>query len=194
MEKSKREQIKARAQANRQQRSVTPNDPEIKKLAKEFGCGESEAACFAGPGPAIAKPKDKKPKLDIKHSCGHTTKKGKPEEPCGPCRHEASVAESRKHKKNREEAFGKTKLKGRLPDQSNFDVKYKAETKMWEGALIVDAEGEIKTFEGSHTNLFKLLVKLDDRFREWDAVGRVPKAEASDTLRITVEKSEEKPE
>jgi hypothetical protein len=53
-----------------------------------------------------------------------------------------------------------------LPDGSRFEVRYDAGQERWSGTLTVPAAGgEPATFTGSGSNLYKLLARLDERYR-----------------------------
>lgn len=55
-----------------------------------------------------------------------------------------------------------TDTKGRLPDGSEFNVRYDAATMTWTGTLTIAPE---QTFTASASGVFKRLAKLDDAYR-----------------------------
>ena len=55
---------------------------------------------------------------------------------------------------------------GRLPDGSQFEVRYDAAKEQWSGSLIVPTPGGASlTFTGSGSGLFPLLANLDKQYR-----------------------------
>lgn len=120
---------------------------------------------------AATKP-SKAPKPPVLHApCGHTTKKGLPEELCGPCRskaeHEAAV--KRRAEEAKKPALPKAKKldkamadKGRLPDKSTFILAYNAEKQEWSGVLNVPG---MASFDATKSGVFGLLQKLDWMYR-----------------------------
>jgi hypothetical protein len=68
---------------------------------------------------------------------------------------------SKKGPKNPERMGGR-KLKGRLPNLAKYEAVYDADKERWEGTLRI---GD-KVFEGAEGGIFRLLVKLDDRYRK----------------------------
>jgi hypothetical protein len=55
---------------------------------------------------------------------------------------------------------------GRLPDGSQFEVRYDAVKEQWSGSLtIVTPEGGSVTFTGTGSGLFPLLTSLDKQYR-----------------------------
>lgn len=58
--------------------------------------------------------------------------------------------------------------KGRLPHWSRFNVVFDEEKKQWQGFLTMPRDGnEPLEFYATHSGVFKLLVKLDDQYRQW---------------------------
>jgi hypothetical protein len=62
----------------------------------------------------------------------------------------------------------KAMLKGRLPDNSQFKLKYNDKKKFWTGTLIVPVgQDHPKVFSGGHSSVFRTLEVLDSLYRKW---------------------------
>jgi hypothetical protein len=119
-------------------------------------------------GSGTAPPKDERVKNDITHVCGHTTKKGKPEEPCGPCKHAAEVAATRAANKKKPCVDKVKRLddqmeSGRLPGGAKFEAVYDAEKREWTGSLSIPG---FETFRTTVSGVFRLMRKLDWLYRD----------------------------
>lgn len=102
-------------------------------------------------------------------SCGHKDKN----RPCGKCRNAAQEAKrlrrqakrdaNRAAAENREQSGFHPKREGerRLPDGAEFHVVYRAETKTWDGNLVVNGA----MIQGTAGGVFRLLMNLDAKYR-----------------------------
>jgi hypothetical protein len=102
----------------------------------------------------------------LHHSCGHPIDlKGLVTGNCGSC-----AAKNRQERlarwkgKKREQAESKNQ---RLPDGSEFHVKYDSGKKLWSGELVCFPPGDGKTFSAEASGVFRLLSELDAKYRAW---------------------------
>jgi hypothetical protein len=129
---------------------------------------DQEQASSATSAPA------KKDKPLVEGSCGHFTRRGKPGQPCGPCRdkaaREAAIARRKNKARRSEPAFQRRDAQARrLPDKSRYIVEFEESTQRWTGTLDVAGVPPISDSSGG---LFKLLTKLDQQYRK--AVAPAP--------------------
>ena len=79
-----------------------------------------------------------------------------------------SEKEKRKVQQAEQPRLGKARRPqpGRLPDGSQFEVRYDAAKEQWSGSLTVpNPEGALATFTASGSGLFPLLTSLDKQYR-----------------------------
>jgi len=114
-------------------------------------------------------------------SCGHpAASKGDVKaaargDACGKCRLAAEQVKQAEQRAKRAQPKPKqpawVRIVPRLPDGAEFQVRWHEQEKLWKGSLLVpartpDAEGI--EFHGEENAVFRLLIQLDRRFREWE--------------------------
>jgi hypothetical protein len=154
----------------------TPVSDRIEKLRAKQGQGQSLANADVTAAPA---PKKERPL--VQGSCGHFTKRGKPGQPCGPCRNkaevEAAIARRQEMARPSVPKFKRLDAKaGRLPDRARFVLEFEESAQRWKGTLEIPG---LVPFSDSSSGVFKLLTKLDQQYRK--AVSPATTSTATDS-------------
>lgn len=107
-------------------------------------------------------------------ACGHADAKPKPGKKCAACRkadHAARTVAERQAAVERRAAKASAeaavRASRRLPDGSEFHVKYDAAAETWTGTLEVRHSDGVVAFAGKASGVFRLLKDLDRQYRVW---------------------------
>lgn len=140
----------------------------------------AEPTVDAGPAPETAPPSTKREKrleqiaddraaLPIVHYCGHKRRISEIQAShcpqCAAKMRKANLAAFRA-RLSAEGRDARMDAKGRLPDGSRFDQKYDAASQTWSGRLEILEGDTLLCFEAEAPGVFKLLVVLDNMYRE----------------------------
>ncbi len=131
----------------------------------------------------------KEPKTEVFHvPCGHSTKRGKPDEVCGPCKDKAARDEAAKRRAERPapKPAGNND-KSRLPDCSQYHKHYWASKREWVVTLSIPnpLTGEPHKFTATGSGSIKTELKVDAMYREW-LKAQQPKEEPGDVAHRTL--------